>query len=231
MQSRYKALRYSTYDFYLDQLGWATGFEQKLTSYCFRRGTGNAVDRATTTAVRDQILRYNPQTGVFSGSYINEKVRFIVQDAVLDQPTNVGFLRAFTHMSLTCDPRAPVDVPEEIINALPPDAEITELEKERKALYAAIQSRYKYVTRASGTDIGKEYQQLLWKLASLEKRHLREIKKEFRQDYFYCIHDEELERQMKKVVTPEYVKPVIEYQLSNGLSFKRSYVIFQRTTV
>ena len=44
MQSRYKALRYSTYNFYLDRLGWATGFEQKLTSYCFRRGTGNVVD-------------------------------------------------------------------------------------------------------------------------------------------------------------------------------------------
>jgi len=40
----WKALRYSTYAYYLDRLGWATGFEQKLTSYCFRRGTGNAVD-------------------------------------------------------------------------------------------------------------------------------------------------------------------------------------------
>ena len=42
--SEWKALRYSTYAYYLDRLGWATGFEQKLTSYCFRRGTGNAVD-------------------------------------------------------------------------------------------------------------------------------------------------------------------------------------------
>jgi len=73
------------------------------------------------TAVRDQIMRHNPNTGVFSGSYINEEVRFIVQDAVLDQPTNVGFLRAFTHMSLTCDPRAPTTVPKEILDTLPPD--------------------------------------------------------------------------------------------------------------
>ena len=42
--STQKALRYSTYAYYLDRLGWAAGFEQKLTSYCFRRGTGNAVD-------------------------------------------------------------------------------------------------------------------------------------------------------------------------------------------
>lgn len=72
-------------------------------------------------------MRHNPQTGVFCGSYINEKVRFIVQDAVLDQPTNIGFLHASTHMSLTCDPRAPIDVPEEFLKALPPDPEIMEL--------------------------------------------------------------------------------------------------------
>ncbi|EDN93943.1 predicted protein [Sclerotinia sclerotiorum 1980 UF-70] len=42
--SEHKALCYSTFAYYLDRLGWATGFAQKLTSYCFRRGTGNAVD-------------------------------------------------------------------------------------------------------------------------------------------------------------------------------------------
>ena len=150
---------------------------------------------------------------MFSGSYINEKVRFIVQDAVLDQPTNVGFLRAFTHMSLTCDPRAPLNVPKEIINALPPNAEISELEKERKALYGEIQSRYKYITRAAGTVVGKEYQQLLRKIASLKKRRLREIKKEFRRDYPYRIYNEELETRLKKAVTQEYVKPIVEHLL------------------
>jgi hypothetical protein len=134
--------------YYLDRLGWAAGFAQKLTSYCFRRGTSNAVDGksffvilfiytdgfvgAATTAVCDQVLRHNPQTRVFYGSYINEKVRFIVQDAVLDQLTDAGFLCAFTHMSLTCDPRALETVPDEITAALPPDPEITELVRERE---------------------------------------------------------------------------------------------------
>lgn len=39
-----KALRYTTFNYYLNRLGWATGFEQVLTSYCFRRGAANAVD-------------------------------------------------------------------------------------------------------------------------------------------------------------------------------------------
>ena len=42
--SKYKGLRYSTYAYYLDRLGWEAGFEQKLTAYCARRCTGNAVD-------------------------------------------------------------------------------------------------------------------------------------------------------------------------------------------
>jgi hypothetical protein len=77
-------------------------------------------------------MRHNPQTGVFYGSYINEKVRFIVQDAVLDQLIDAGFLHTFTHMSLTCDPHAPVDVPNEVMKALPPNLEIIELTRERE---------------------------------------------------------------------------------------------------
>lgn len=42
--SEHKALRYSTFTYYLDRLGWAAGFSQKLTSYCFRWGPGHAAD-------------------------------------------------------------------------------------------------------------------------------------------------------------------------------------------
>jgi hypothetical protein len=42
--SESKALRYSTYAHYLNRLGWEAGFEEKLTCYCMRRGTANAVD-------------------------------------------------------------------------------------------------------------------------------------------------------------------------------------------
>ncbi|APA11274.1 hypothetical protein sscle_07g060440 [Sclerotinia sclerotiorum 1980 UF-70] len=206
--SEHKALRYSTFAYYLDRLGWAAGFAQKLTSYCFRRGTGNAVDGAATTAVRDQVMRHNPQTGVFCGSYINEKVRFIVQDAVLDQPTNIGFLRAFTHMSLTCDPRAPIDVPEEILKALPPDPEIMELKREREE----YKRQYRSYNRAP-PEIRKECEQLRRQIDSLQKQRDRAIKIEFRRDYFDRIHDEELERQLKKVPTNEYVEPVVHHQL------------------
>jgi hypothetical protein len=43
-KSKAEPMTYSTYAFYIDRLGKDTGFEDKLTSYCFRRGTANAVD-------------------------------------------------------------------------------------------------------------------------------------------------------------------------------------------
>jgi hypothetical protein len=42
--SKTKALQYRTFDYYLERLGLLTGFEEKLSLYCSRRGTGNAVD-------------------------------------------------------------------------------------------------------------------------------------------------------------------------------------------
>jgi len=35
-------------------------------------------------AVRNQVIRHDPKTGVFSKLYLNKKVRFDVQSAFLD---------------------------------------------------------------------------------------------------------------------------------------------------
>ncbi|KAN0076496.1 Protein of unknown function (DUF3435) domain containing protein, partial [Elaphomyces granulatus] len=68
---------------YLDRLGWEAGFEQKLTSYCARRCTGNAVDEAATTAVRYQIMRHDQNSGIFNSAYLNARVRFDIQSAAI----------------------------------------------------------------------------------------------------------------------------------------------------
>ena len=171
--SEHKALRYSTFAYYFDRLGWGAGFPEKLTSYCMRRGTGNAVDGllyspllciytyirlgATTTAVRDQIMRHDPNSGIFNAAYLNEKVRFDVQAAFLERPSNDGLTRAFTHMSITCNPCAPTNVPEEVMDALPPDPDIVYLEKQQEDLFKTIQKKYGFLNRAKGTESGKKY--------------------------------------------------------------------------
>jgi hypothetical protein len=87
-------------------------------------------------------MRHDPRTGVFSKSYLNEKVRFDVQAAFLDRPSTDRLTKAFTYISLTCDPRAPKDVPKDVMKALPPDPVIVELEKDQWELYKAIRNKY-----------------------------------------------------------------------------------------
>ena len=126
---------------------------------------------AATTAVRNQILRHNPQIGVFCRLYINEKVRFIVQDAVLDQPTDSGFLRAFTHMSLTCDPRVPQTVPDYIRDDLPPNPELVQLKLEQQEIRLELKRLYRhiFIQGSIGTEAGEEYCQLNRQIATVIK--------------------------------------------------------------
>lgn len=44
VKSKTEPMTYSTYASYIDRLGRDTSFEDKLTSYCFRRGTANEID-------------------------------------------------------------------------------------------------------------------------------------------------------------------------------------------
>lgn len=44
VKSKTEPMAYSAYAFYINRLGRNTGFEDELTSYCFRRGTANAID-------------------------------------------------------------------------------------------------------------------------------------------------------------------------------------------
>ncbi|KAI9781316.1 MAG: hypothetical protein M1839_006109 [Geoglossum umbratile] len=85
-----KALWYSTFDYYLERLGRGTGFEEKLSGYCARRGTGNAVDGAATKAVRDKVMRHDPKSNIFE-AYLNERVKFDVQAAFLERPSRTDY--------------------------------------------------------------------------------------------------------------------------------------------
>ncbi|KAL5315253.1 hypothetical protein ACEPPN_017905 [Leptodophora sp. 'Broadleaf-Isolate-01'] len=108
------ALTYSQFRDYLNRLGHKAGFLEKLTSYWFRRGTANVVDRTATDAVRDQVMRHNPNSAVYNGAYINERVPFDVLSAVLERPSADGILRMLTYISLMRDPRAPIHVPDDV---------------------------------------------------------------------------------------------------------------------
>jgi len=205
---------YPNYAFYIDRLGRDTGFEDKLTSYCFRRGTANAIDGVASDAVRDQVMRHNPFTGVFNEAYINSSVRFNVQDAFLESDiSDDGLTRAFTHMSIRCNPGAPKEVPEEVMKSLlAADPDIADLERRVKQSHIQIKREYKFIKRAP-KKIKKEHKDLGKELTNAKKSLRDDIDKAYRKDYFFRIHNEMMKRQLEKTVEKEDVEPIIQHQL------------------
>ena len=110
------------------------------------------------------------------------------------------------YMSLTYNPRTLVDVPNEVMKALPPNPEIIELTRERKEHWKT----YRFFSQAL-PKIRQECEQLRRQIVLLEKQRERAIKVEYRQEYFYCIRNEELERQLRKVPSNKYIKPVVHH--------------------
>ena len=53
-----------------------------------------------TSAVWDQVMRHNSNAAVDSGSYINKRVQFDVQSAILERPSADGVLRMLTHIRI-----------------------------------------------------------------------------------------------------------------------------------
>jgi hypothetical protein len=76
-----------------------------------------------------------------------------------------------------------------------------------------IRSRYKCLYLATHTEKGKRHQMLGQKINNATKKWEDDIKKAFRRQYFYRIHNKELQRQLNKIETAEYVEPVIHHQL------------------
>ncbi|PVH69256.1 hypothetical protein DL98DRAFT_439439 [Cadophora sp. DSE1049] len=142
VKSKTELMTYPTYAFYLDRLGRNTGFKDQLTSYCFRRGTANAV------------LRHDPSTGAFGVAYRDQLVRFNVQDAFLESNvSDDGLTRAFTHMSIRCNPSAPDPVSEEFMQQFyAQDPNIVDLEQRTIDVKATIKWEYRFIKQAPKQD-------------------------------------------------------------------------------
>ncbi|PVH69879.1 hypothetical protein DL98DRAFT_578123 [Cadophora sp. DSE1049] len=217
VKSKTEPMAYSKYAFYLNRLGRDAGFEDKLTSYCFRRGCANAIDGKASDAVRDQVMRHNPFTGVFNEAYNNQAVRFNVQDAYLESDiTDDGLTRAFTHMSIRCNPGAPKEVPREVMNRLlAVDPEIAVLERQFKESHTRIKWEYKFINRAP-KEIRETHKKLGQQLKAATKSLEDELEAEHRKDYFFYIHNEMMKRQLNRPLNEtveEAAEPVIEHQL------------------
>ena len=134
-------------------------------------------------------MRHDPNSGIFN-AYLDRRVRFDIQSAVMGRPSVDGLTCAFTHMSIRCDPRAPADVPKDIRANLPPCPKTIKLEKEREAIKLEVKAKYKFMNRSQGTQIGDHYFKLVKKINSTKKSYEEDLKKAYRRQYFYRIHNE-----------------------------------------
>jgi hypothetical protein len=134
----------------------------------------------TTTAVQDQIIRQNLNSRVFNAVYLNQKVRFNVQAVFLERLSLDRLTKVFTYISLTTDLCASINIPGEILKALPPDLNIVDLENDHKELKRLLRYSYKTVAKAEEkTSDWDVHQILVRQVNSAKKKHNKEIKKEY----------------------------------------------------
>lgn len=89
--------------------------------------------------------------------------------------TDDGLTRAFTHMSIRCDPGAPKEVPKEVMEGLfAADPEIVDLERRFKALSTEIKWEHKFIKRAL-KEKRKEHEDLRKQLTNAKKSLRTEI--------------------------------------------------------
>jgi hypothetical protein len=189
-------------------------------SHCnFSRLT--AVLGKASDSIRDQVMRHNPFTGVFNEAYNNESVRFNTQDAYLEEDiTDDGLTRAFTHMSIRCNPGAPKEVPREVMDRLlAADPEIAVLERQFQESHTRIKWDYKCINRAP-KEVREAHKKLGQQRKAAKKSLEDELEAEHRKDYFFYIHNEMMRRQLNRPLNEtvveeeeEEAEPVIEHQL------------------
>jgi hypothetical protein len=162
--------------------------------------------------VRNQVLRHNPNTGVFT-AYLNQRVGFDVQNAVLEDPIDDGLTRAFTHMSIRCNPQAPMVVPREVAEMLPPDPTVIEWETRRADLRDRIRDLYGPVSRAPQNEMVEEYDQLSRQITSAKKSNADALNAVYRKEWFFNSHNEIMARQRDRSTADAHIPPVVHHQL------------------
>jgi len=81
---------------------------------------------------------------------------------------------------------------------------------------------------ATRREKGKRHQMLGRKINNATMKWEGDIKRTFRRQYFYRIHDEELQRQLNKIETAENVEPVIHHQLPEQTRLQEVFCHFPK---
>lgn len=84
-----------------DDMEWQSldyGCERAIGPKAWRRGAANVANGNASDAVRDQMMRHDPKWATLNSVYINEKVKFHLQNKVLGEPTEDSLIGMLTHV-------------------------------------------------------------------------------------------------------------------------------------
>ncbi|RKL13865.1 hypothetical protein BFJ70_g15819 [Fusarium oxysporum] len=191
-----EAVRYSTYAYWLNRVGITLGYEDPLTSYCFRRGLVDALIPVAPDSIIDQVMRHDPMTGCRQNAYLNTRVGWNTQMAYLEEePSDDGLTELFTHMNIRSDSRIPKEIPQEQLNELDPGPEIRNLEQLVNAKHRAIKYKHSYIKHAPEVE-QNALKRLQQQLKSAKKQFKNEMSQKYRAACRQRLYDGELERQL-----------------------------------
>jgi cell division protein ZapA (FtsZ GTPase activity inhibitor) len=88
-----------------------------------------------------------------------------------------------------------------------------------KELYTKLKSEYKFIKQAPKR-IREKHDDLCKQLRNAKKNVKDKIENAYRRDYFFCIHNEIMERQLNKSMVEEEVEPVVKHQLEERTQFQ-----------
>ncbi|KAL3952360.1 hypothetical protein ACCO45_012303 [Purpureocillium lilacinum] len=206
-------MKYSAYAFYLDRIGSDLGSEEKWTSYCLRRGNANALLTVAPNPVVDQVMRHDPLTGCLANAYLNHRVGFNTQDAFLERnPSADGLTRAFTHMSIRCNPEVPKEIPKSELDKLEPDPTVVDLTMQVKRMAIQIRQEHGFIKYAP-KEVKQPYDQLRRNLKNAVKAFREDMTKVFQNEYRRRMHNAELERQLSGMAIEDHTEPSIQHRL------------------
>ncbi|KAH7551112.1 hypothetical protein BM1_09986 [Bipolaris maydis] len=101
-----RILTYYGFHWMIRSLGQRAGYKDKLTSYCFRRGYGNAIDKIVTAAQRQQLMGHaNPN--IFQ-TYISSMIGIDSQSVVLGRDQRMDLINNHSSMMLHRNLLAPM---------------------------------------------------------------------------------------------------------------------------
>lgn len=180
--------------------------------------------------MRDQIARHNPGSGIFNGSYLNERVNFNAQDAYLEEDVSEdGLTRAFAHMSLRCHPGAPSGVPSQLLHQLlTADPEIVSLGREFNELHRQIKTEYRFIKHAP-EDLKQDHKLIQQQLKNARKSLTDELNVAHRRDYFFRVHNEMMKLSLDQAEMEEPgPEPMVQHELEERNQLQEILCDFSR---